>query len=392
MTKDLRDLNEDEFKQVYEYLKERTNKFTHLDKTLLDENPQYMLIIRFILGFSQLEFSKLLRIDKQWVRHFEAGRQGFKQSKNYSKALDLINKLFSENKIVRYDKTSFSWKKCKAARNKFFLKPREERYSIKDLNEMSVGDFKLYFTYLKKETNNFTNFDYNILFITPEFITIFRIVLNISHRALAKMINTNPRTIRTNQSRIYKMTPEKCKLYIQTFENLFKNNDLIGNVSLEKSIENFKRISSYDEFEEEIINILEKNNINVINGESVENLDFYIKLHANLILNNRKLNFDFLIFENNNPIAVIEATKMLGINHESGIRTKVRYRLSYVDHRFQMINKFYPNIKTIIVVKCRKEREDLVKRFIEAETLNTDFYFVNDINELGNRIKSFLEN
>src|SRR3989344_5093076 len=101
--KELRNLNEEEFKQVYGYIKEKTGNFSYLNKKLLDENPQYLLVIRFALGLSQLEFSKLLgTTNKQWVRHFEAGRQGFKISKMYEKALDLINNLFSKNKIVDY--------------------------------------------------------------------------------------------------------------------------------------------------------------------------------------------------------------------------------------------------------------------------------------------------
>jgi DNA-binding transcriptional regulator YiaG len=388
--KDLRDLNEEEFKQVYEYIKEKTNNFTCLNKSLLDESPQYLLIIRFALGLSQLEFSKLLgTTNKQWVRHFEAGRQGFKYSKMYDNALDLINKLFSENKIVDYERTLLLWQRGKAARNKFFLKPREEKYVIKDLNEMNIEDFKLYFNYLKQETNNFTNFDPNIIYLTPEFITIFRIILDISHRLLARIMNIMPRTVRTNQSRTYKMTPEKCQLYIKIFKDLFKKRNIIGKVDLENSIKNFKRISNYDEFESEIINILDKNNVKVFNCEKVEGQKYYAKLHSIIKFEERELNFDFLIFENNKPIGVIEATKVLGTPKESSKRIRLRYRIGYIDHRFQMIKEYYPNIITITAIKCRKEEKELVKRFLKLETLNTDFYFVND--EIK-RITKFLEN
>jgi hypothetical protein len=305
----------------------------------------------------------------------------------YDKALDLINKLFSENKVVNYKRTLLLWQKCKVARDKFFLKPREEKYFIKDLSEMTIDDFKLYFNYLKKETNNFINFDYNILFTTPEFITIFRIILDLSHRSLAKIMNIMPRTVRINQSRIYKMTPEKCKLYMKTFEDLFKEKNMIENVSLEKSIKNFKRISNYDEFEEEIIKELERNNIKVVKGENIKESKNYAKLHSTIKFDERELNFDFLIFKNNNLTTVIEATKLLGAPKEQNIRTRVRYRISYVDHRFQLIKKFYPNIKTIMVIKCLKERENLVKRFLKVETMNTDFHFVNNIASLGKIIK-----
>ncbi len=389
--KDLRELKKEEFKQVYEYVKSKTDNFTHLDKSLLEENPQYLLVVRFTLGLSQLEFSKLLgTTNKQWVRHFEAGRQGFKQSKMYEKAFDLINKLYSEDKVIDYRNTLLCWKRSYAARSKSFLKPRKEKYIIKKFNRTTIDNFKVYFNYLKKETKNFTHFNKDILYTTPEFIVVFRIILDLSHRSLAKILKIMPRTVRLNETRQYKMTPEKCEFYTKNFRRLFKKNKMIGNVNINNAIKNFKRISRYDEFEEEVIQELKSNKIKLYYDQYKDLNSNYAKIHVDLMLNKTKRNFDFLIFKNNKPIIVIEATKLMGTNTQDRIRIRARYRISYLDHRFQMLKQHYPKIITFTTIKCQKDREDLIKRFLKMEVMNTDFYFVNDVKGMVKRVKQIV--
>ena len=50
---DIRFLKEDEFEQVYEYLKDKTNSFTEFSPDLIIENNQFLLIFRIILGNSK---------------------------------------------------------------------------------------------------------------------------------------------------------------------------------------------------------------------------------------------------------------------------------------------------------------------------------------------------
>ena len=57
---DLRNLNEEEFKQVYEYLRIKTENFKTITPSLILENNQYLLIFRICLGLSQKEFAKKL--------------------------------------------------------------------------------------------------------------------------------------------------------------------------------------------------------------------------------------------------------------------------------------------------------------------------------------------
>ncbi len=372
--KDLRDLNEKEFKEVYEYLKKETNNFTYLHKSLLNENPQYLLVIRFALGLSQLEFSKLLgTTNKQGVRHFEAGRQGFKYSAIYTQALELINRLFKENKVVSFKRSFFIWQRAKAARNKYFLIEVEPKYKIKKVSLMSLDDFEEYFIYLKKETENFTNFNHKILMDTPQFISIFRVILNISTRQLGKSFNENSRTIRTHEYADYKLTPETATKYMSMFYKLFLEKNLINKVDRSLVIQNFKRISQYDELEEEISQILK-----------LKKVDF--KQHHNITINNKNFNFDFLIFKDNKPYMIIEATKLFSNSKESTSRIRTSMKIAYLDHRFQHLKKIYPEINTTMIIKTSKKQENLTKRIAAKELLNTDFCLINeDINKILKR-------
>lgn len=369
--KDLRNLNEDEFKEVYEYVKDKTNNFTSLNKSLLDENPQYLLVVRFALGLSQFEFSKLLgTTNKQWIRHFEAGRQGFRYSVMYNKALCLINKLFEENKVVSFKRSLFIWQRAKAARSKFFLTEIEPKYKIKKVSLMNIEDFEEYFNYLKKETKGFTDFNYKILMDTPQFISIFRIILDISTRQLGKLFNENSRTIRTHEYAEYKTTPETAIKYMSMFNRLFIEKNLINKIDYNLIIKNFKRISRYDELEEEILQILKLNNI-----------DF--RLHYSVTINDKDFNFDFCIFKDKEPYMILEVTKLFSNAKESTSRIRTAMKVSYLDHRFQHLKKIYPYIKTAMIIKTSKKQEGLTKRIAIRELLNTDFCLINeDINKI----------
>lgn len=62
---DLREMDEEQFRLVFDIVKERTKNFTKIDPDLLLENPQFLLILRCCLGLSQRELSKKLGKDEQ---------------------------------------------------------------------------------------------------------------------------------------------------------------------------------------------------------------------------------------------------------------------------------------------------------------------------------------
>jgi len=374
---DLRTINEREFLEIYEYLREKTKEFTEIKQEFLMENPQYLLILRLILGLSQKGFTEELGFtNKIWVRHFETGRQNFRRSKLIPKCIDVINRYFAQKKILRVEEAIKLWRRSQAAREKFFFKPEGLNYNIKKISQMDINDFKLYFSYLNKETENFTKFDPNILVNTPQFITVFRIILDLSHRSLAIALNKDPKTVRTHEYREYKLMPKTAKEIMELFERLFKDKEMIGNVNLEPCLEYFKRISYYDELEIEIENIL----------TSIENNNLLTQKHVNIIVNTKTLNIDFIIYHNDKPLFAIEATKL-----KETRRKNITHRIAYIDHRFQIIKLKYPNINTGIIIRVDKGQEQLVKRIIERELINTNFCLVNnEIEKLSEIVKKFI--
>ena len=374
---DLRMINEEKFLEVYGYLKEKTNGFKEIKPEFLMENPQYLLILRLILGLSQKGFTEELGLtNKIWVRHFETGRQNFRRSKLIPKCIDVINRYFTQEKMLKADEAVKLWRRSQAARQKFFFKPEGYNYNIKKISEMNTNDFKLYFDYLNKETENFTKFDPNILVNTPQFITVFRIILDLSHRSLAIALNKDPKTVRTHEYREYKLMPKTAEEIMELFQRLFKEKDMIGNVNLESCLEHFKRISYYDELEIEIENIL----------IHLENNNVLVQKHVNMIVNTKTLNIDFIIYNDDKPLFAIEATKL-----KETRRKNITHRIAYIDHRFQIIKLKYPNINTGIIIRVDKGQEQLVKRIIERELINTNFCLVNnEIENLIDIIKKFI--
>jgi len=374
---DLRWINEKELKKAYNYVKRKTNKFTEIDKEFITKNPQYLLIFRLVLGMSQKEFTeKLGTTNKQWIRHFEAGRQGFKYSGLIPKCTSLINKQFLEQKILNFEETKKLWKRSQAARKKFYFKPEGSNYKIKKLSKMTIDDFNKYFGYLKKETKNFTHWDPTILVNTPQFITIFRVIVNQSHRSLAKFLNRDPRTVRIHEYREYNLMPQTAKEHIDLFKKLFEDQDLINKDILEESLKNFKRISHYNELEIEIEYILNK----------LQNRNLNIEKHKNITVNKKTFNIDFIISTNKKPIIAIEVTKLSQTK-----RISFMYRLTYLDHRFQILKLKYPEIQTFIILQCNKDQENLIKRIIEREVINTNFCLINnEIKDLNKVIKTVI--
>lgn len=365
-------MNKEQFKETYNYIKGITNNFSKVDTEFLSKNPQYLLILRVALGLSQLEFSKLLgTTDKQWVRHFEAGRQGFKESKMFPRALQLINKLFSENKIVDYERALLSWQKSKAARSKFFFEYPELKYNLKRLYEMSKENFIEYVKLLTKETDNFTNFNPEIIMRTPMFITIFRLLLGLNIRQLCILLDMQTRRIRKYESFTERMMPETSLKIMDLFKKLIKENG----VDLEIGLKRFEKSSPFTESELNIKNILKQNNIP-------------FEIHQDLKSIKKKLNVDFVIPNSENPLVVIEATKLS--QKGPSVRYNINFRVTYIDHRFQLLKLKYKNLKTILAINCSEGQRNLVKRVIRRETVNTDFYFVNKFDTIVKRIKEIL--
>jgi len=357
LPKDLREMNEEQFLNIYDFLLKQTVGFTKIDLNLIRNNPQYLMILRLALGISQYKLSNMLG-SSQWVRHVEAGRQGYKTSKILEKCVDILNKLFAKNGALPKEKILKSWAQCKNARDKWFYEAPKLKYDVKRFSEMSVEDFKKYFGILSEETKNFTKFDSAVLESNPRFLSIFRIVVGMNIYEFGKIIDKGVSDMRRYERFDDRMMPQTIKIVMSKIEEVFHERNLIGKVDINNCIKNFKRLSPFDDLELKIKNLLEESKIS-------------FQIHANLYFYEKNLNIDFIIPSVENPLVAIEITKLNQVK-----RKDIIHRIAYLDHRFQMLKKLNKKISTIMIIMCEKFQEDLVNRVIKREILNTDFFFV----------------
>ena len=123
----------------------------------------------------------------------------------------------------------------------------------------------------------------------------------------------------------------------------------------------FAKINT-NKFEEEISEILSKNNIDY-------------KRYVILKGEKRGFNVDFLI-ENNGTKIALEVFSYSNIKKKAGVKTKV----CMVDHRFQALKQKYPNLITMMCIEIigKPILYNYVKKYLDMETLNTDYLLINN--------------
>jgi len=98
LPKDLREMSEEQFVEVFNLLKEKTKNWTNFNEIMLLENNQFLLLIRCSLGLSQKEFGEKLNTNKQWVKELESGRRRIIHIKPAKRWTPLIEELIKDNK------------------------------------------------------------------------------------------------------------------------------------------------------------------------------------------------------------------------------------------------------------------------------------------------------
>jgi len=377
--KNLRNLDEKEFKKVYKYLKRKTNNFKEFNEGLIIEKNQYLLIFRIILGMSQKEFAEKLGKTKDWCRHLEAGRHKIEKLKVAGRYSWKIEGLLRKSKI-NLEKSLEIYK-----RYLFYSKDQniaEPEIKFKPFSKMNEEDLISYFNIIKEETNNFTNFKSDLLIRIPQSLTIFRIILCLSYRKLGKILEKDHSHLKIYEHLKTRMKPITANFFITKIKNLFKNIN-VKKITIDKTLENFRILSGFygnrnldayiknglirfakinpNKFEEEIAKLLSENNI---------------KYKRYKILNGKKrgFNVDFLIEQNNIKI-VLEVFSYSNMKKKAGVKTKV----CMVDHRFQALKQKYPGLITITCIEITGKPilYNYVKKYLDMEILNTDYLLIN---------------
>ncbi|GEM_PF-2256040 len=378
-TKDFRDLDEREFEQMFYDLKRKTSNFQEVSPELIIENNKYLLILRICLGLSQKEFASKLGATKDWCRHLESGKNYIVSRKVACRYTEKLTH-FIQDSTINLEKVLNAWKTYKFnSKNQILQEPKVE---LKQISKLDESDLIEYVELIKKETNNFNEFNHKILEEIPQSILIFRIILGIDHRRFSKLIDINDRSLRKYESLNQKIKPATAEKIINKISDLFKKyksdidyKDILENFRILKGLYGHRNLESYmnnglkfaekqplSEMEKEICKILEFNRI-----------DF--KTHSIIDGYKRKLNVDFLIQNENNKI-VIECTSF---EMKSKFSQKRRV-ICNMDHRFQMLKMKDPNIETIMAIGITGKPVFMenVKKLIESELLNTDYLLIKE--------------
>lgn len=377
--KDLRDLNEEEFKEVYRYLEEETKNFTVIHPKIILKNNQYLLIFRIILGLSQKEFANELERTKDWCRHTESGRNKIEKLKIALRYVGNIQCLFKNHNIESKNVLE-NWNKYNYySKNQLLPEPEVK---LKPLSKISELELKEYFELIKKETNNFTLFKSELLTRIPQSIVVFRITLGVNHRDFSRMIGSNSKGLRDYEHGKTRIKPITSKKIINVIKELFINKK---EIKFDKVLENFRILKGFyghrnlksliklglnsfgklsrSPIEDEIFNILNENKIMCERNEIVEG-------------KNKKYNVDFLIPNKEDPRIIIECFMF----KRSVTTHNWKYKVCSTDHRFQALKIKNPKLIAIMVIKFtgRPILLNFVKECVQSELLNTDYLFINE--------------
>jgi len=375
---DLRWMKEEQFIELFEYLKERTSGFKRIPQELLIENNQYLFVFRMCFGLTRDEFARELAVSKEWVRHTEAGRNVILHEKIADRYIGKLNALMNRREInARRALENFSRYRYHADDQNL----PEPQARFKPLMEMSSDDFREYFDLVSKETKGFIKFNPDLLVRIPQSILIFRITLGIDHRKFAILLGIDRRHLRRYEHLDARIKPRTAAGLMKKIEQLFKGFE----VKFEDVISNFYRFKHL--FQRRSLNVCIENGLRLakkIPPNELENkfrvllerLEIPYEFHARISGTKRDYNVDFAIPNARDPKIIIEVTAPT-LFHSS---TNYRFNICWLDHKFQVIKAKHPSVLTVMVLIPKGIPTDLqrVREMIRAETLNTDMYAVDE--------------
>ena len=247
---DLRKMDERQFVKLVEWLKEKTNNFTHFPEELLILNNQLILILRIALGMTRPVFARKVGINQTTLRFVEAGRR-----QNQIKSLivakrwcEKINTFLESNQIeVDLNKALVLFREFSRKQDKKVGGREKVIEKIKKLNlpgnliKMNEKQLESLFKFLKKETDNFTEIPSNLLVANSKlFIFSFRCLLGFTQKELALNLGMNKDWIRhleNGREKILHLGP--ALRWIPKLERLLKGKD----VSFDEFLANFKMLT-----------------------------------------------------------------------------------------------------------------------------------------------------
>jgi DNA-binding XRE family transcriptional regulator len=347
---DLRQMSEEQFDSLFNFIQAKTNGFKKIPLSLFTADSRLLLFFRCLLGMSQKQLAKALNTSKDWVRHVEAGRDKIIHVGPAMRHLSKLEVLLTSSKIDK-EKAKVTLKTMK-----FFSSNEEKKRNISSFLQLDTKEFLKKVEELKQKTANFTILNPILLENDPRILVIFRVLLKMSKKQLARELNIDRKSILLWERGERKMSPKiaaricsflKNKLtqvppqeeIIQTFEATKKGRDNFFNLNrlVHNGLQLAERLPLRG-IEKDIAKLLSKEGIN-------------FKSHANVRGIKKVLNVDFAIPNEENPRIVIEAFEFTARRKFSHCRLKI----CATDQRFQQLKLNHKELKTVLIVKFKDE-------------------------------------
>lgn len=248
---DLRKMDEEQFVEVFNLLRDKTKNFTEFTPKLLIENNQFLLILRCSFGLSRSSFAKKLGVHHQSLRHVESGRK-----QNRISSIPIANKwteriqrfLNKNSEEIELSKALIFWRNFKFKQfgdsDRSFQRSLKRELSnlkiSKDIREINKDKFIKLFNFVKEKTKGFRVLRSEILTCRSDLLLIIRCGLGLSQKELAQELGTTKCWVRhteAGRNRIIHVGP--ANRWIPDLERLMKKT----NFSLKKALKfwsNFK--------------------------------------------------------------------------------------------------------------------------------------------------------
>jgi transcriptional regulator with XRE-family HTH domain len=377
LPQDLREMDENQFINLFNKIKEITNGFTQIPVELITARSDIILILRLATGLSRKEFCTKTGIRFDTLRHVERGRIPIKNGAPALRWINILSSLFrEESNKINLEKAMKAFKTLKSE-----IKAERET-EIKPIMKMDIEEAKEFFKKIREETENFTKLSFDKIREEPRIISVIRILLNKSIPEFSKIVGKDESWLRRWERGKVKLTIKSSIFLSHKLKELAKG----VNVSEENFIKNFIELHHVkpNEVNESVKKVLKalkkmkptKSELEVIN--ILKNLNIPFTLHANVDCVKRIENFDIAIPNEESPFCLIEITETK--KFDRNFRTKALV----TDHKFQMIKSISPHITTVCFAKIDDPflMKEKAKEMTKTELLNTDFLFINEPEEL----------
>jgi len=250
LPEDLREMNEEQFVNLVEWLKEKTNNFKSFPKNLFLAKNQLILILRCAIGMTRPSFARKVGINEETLRFVEMNREENKiTTLGIAKRwCEKVTKFLQSNEIsFDLEKSLIVWRILKekqvgekdAQKEKEIRKVLEDLHLPQDLRDMNEQQFVLLFEKVREITENFTLVPLELITSRSDIILVLRLALGLSRKEFCIKAGIPLGTLRhIERGRTPIRNGGPALRWVKIFSSIFASE--AGNITLEKALRAFR--------------------------------------------------------------------------------------------------------------------------------------------------------